>query len=190
MLICLTILSQLVDFILFFTGGCQCPVNLSVQLTTCFLCFYPAPDRETGYCFRVISLYVSLSATLRENSWTDLHEIFREGVEWPWDNLIKFWVNSGRRVGGSKVDLFVITGHSSGLALTSQYHSLGGSRGRGLRHNSLFLIILSFEQIKMYVCMYVYDVRDFQLSLRDRRGDSKRRRRNSTHWTQKRRRRQ
>ena len=30
-----------------------------------------------------------------------------------WDDLIKFWVNSGKRVGGSKVNLFVITGHSS-----------------------------------------------------------------------------
>jgi len=27
------------------------------------------------------SLFVSLSATLRENGWTDLHEIFSEGVE-------------------------------------------------------------------------------------------------------------
>jgi len=26
-------------------------------------------------------LFVSLSATLRENGWTDLHEIFREDVE-------------------------------------------------------------------------------------------------------------
>jgi len=26
-------------------------------------------------------LFVSLSARLRENGWTDLHEIFREGVE-------------------------------------------------------------------------------------------------------------
>jgi len=25
--------------------------------------------------------FVSLSATLQENGWTDLHEIFREGVE-------------------------------------------------------------------------------------------------------------
>ena len=38
---------------------------------------------------------------------------------------IKFWVNSGIRVGGSKVNLFVITGQSS-----SQNHSLDGSRGR------------------------------------------------------------
>jgi len=29
------------------------------------------------------------------------------------DDLIKFWVNWGKRVGGSKVNLFVITGHSS-----------------------------------------------------------------------------
>jgi len=25
-------------------------------------------------------------------------KIFREGVEWPWDDLIQFWVNSGKRV--------------------------------------------------------------------------------------------
>jgi len=43
-------------------------------------------------------------------------------------DLIKFWVSSGKRVGGSKVNLFVIIG----LALTSQYHSLGGSRRWGL----------------------------------------------------------
>ena len=29
------------------------------------------------------------------------------------DDLIKFWINSGKRVGGSKANLFVITGHSS-----------------------------------------------------------------------------
>ena len=71
--------------------------------------YYPAPGRRTGYCFRTLSFFlsffVSLSATLRENGWTDLHEIFREGVEWPWDDLIKFWVSSGKRVGGSKVNL-------------------------------------------------------------------------------------
>ena len=43
---------------------------------------YPAPGSGPGYCFRAISLLVSLSATLWENGWTDLHEIFREGVEW------------------------------------------------------------------------------------------------------------
>ena len=59
-----------------------------------------------------VSLFVSLSARLRENGWTDLHEIFREGVERPWDDLIQFWVNSGNRVGGSKVKLFVITDYN------------------------------------------------------------------------------
>ena len=65
-----------------------------------------------GYCNWAISLFVSffvsLSATLWENGWTDFHEIFREGVEWPWDDLIQFWVNLGQRIGGSKVKLFVI----------------------------------------------------------------------------------
>jgi len=41
-----------------------------------------------------IYFFVSLSARLRENRWTDLHEIFRESVEWPRDDLIQFWVNS------------------------------------------------------------------------------------------------
>jgi len=68
---------------------------------------------RTGYCFLAISFFVSLSATLRENGWTDLHKIFREGVEWPWNDVFKFRVNLGKRVGGSKVNLFVITGHSS-----------------------------------------------------------------------------
>jgi len=57
------------------------------------------------------------------------------------DDLITFWVNSGKRVGGSKVNLLSLAiaqsqlhslGGSRGLALTSQLHSLGGSRGRGL----------------------------------------------------------
>jgi len=35
-----------------------------------------------------------------------------------WDDLITFWVNSGKRVGGSKVNLPAIA--------QSQLHSLGG----------------------------------------------------------------
>ena len=34
---------------------------------------------------RDAAILISLSATLGENGWTDLHEIFREGVEWPCD---------------------------------------------------------------------------------------------------------
>jgi len=47
---------------------------------------------------RFLCFFVSLSATLREKSWTDLHEIFREGVEWPWDALLNF---GSIRVNGS-----------------------------------------------------------------------------------------
>jgi len=49
---------------------------------------------------RDAAILISLSATLRENGlfwhndWTDLHDIFREGVEWPRDDLITFCVNS------------------------------------------------------------------------------------------------
>ena len=46
----------------------------------------PPPVGERGIVFeRFLSLFiyffVSLSATLRENGWTDLHEILRAGVE-------------------------------------------------------------------------------------------------------------
>jgi len=62
-----------------------------------------------GYCFPSISLFiylfVSLSVRLRENGWTDLHEIFREGLEWPRDDVIQFWDNSVKWIGGSKVNL-------------------------------------------------------------------------------------
>jgi len=50
---------------------------------------YPTPDSiGDGVLFLIdffvclfIHFFVSLSARLRENSWIDLHEIFREGVE-------------------------------------------------------------------------------------------------------------
>jgi len=120
--------------------------------------YYPAPGRggrgivvERFLSFCLFSLFVSLSATLRENGWTDLREIFREGMEWPWDDLIQFWVNSGKWVGGSKVKLFVITGHSS-EALTSHYHS---QEGRAFLCPAPQLIIIFFIKWKpsLYVCM-------------------------------------
>ena len=57
-----------------------------VLLAHVHLEFYAVPDTSgTGYCFRSISLFIciflSLLARLRENGWTDLHEIFREDVE-------------------------------------------------------------------------------------------------------------
>jgi len=62
----------------------------------CFIT--PSPiHRGTGYWFQSISLFVcmyvcifvSLLARLQENGWTDLHEIFREGVS--------MWSDHGRR---------------------------------------------------------------------------------------------
>jgi len=77
---------------------------------TVFTFITPPPIGVRGIVFDrflclFISLFVSLSARLRENGWTDLHEIFKEGVELPRDDLIKFRVNSGKWVGGSKVNL-------------------------------------------------------------------------------------
>ena len=72
-----------------------------------------------------ISFFVSLLAILRENGWTDLHEIFREGVEWPWDDLIQFWVKSikprdaAMRNAGTG---FVVLSHHS-LLFFSSYNS-------------------------------------------------------------------
>jgi len=50
--------------------------------------YYPVPDRGDGVLFSIdffvcmcLCFFVSLLARLRENCWTDLHKIFREGVE-------------------------------------------------------------------------------------------------------------
>jgi len=64
--------------------------------------YYPIPDTSgDGVLFSIdsfvyifLSFYVSLLATLQENGWTDSHEIFREGAEWPWDALVTYVVNS------------------------------------------------------------------------------------------------
>jgi len=68
------------------------------------------------YCFRSISLFiclfisffVSLLARLRENGRTDLHEIFTEGAEWPWDNVIQFWSKSVKPCDDAMLKLIVV----------------------------------------------------------------------------------
>jgi len=68
--------------VMFFASVCA-----AVDYSMCVVTDYPAPYTSgTRYCFRsiclfVFCLFVSLLARLRENGWTDLHEIFREGVE-------------------------------------------------------------------------------------------------------------
>ena len=52
-----------------------------------FLCFFVYENLYSP-------TLISLSARLRENSQTDLHETFTEGVKWSWDDLITFLVNS------------------------------------------------------------------------------------------------
>ena len=56
--------------------------------------YYPVTDTSGDEVLFSIDFFVSLLARLRENGWTDLREIFREGVEWPRDDLITFLVNS------------------------------------------------------------------------------------------------
>jgi len=49
-----------------------------------FCSFLPRHRYGDGVLFSIdffVYFFVSLSARLRENDWTDLHEIFREGVE-------------------------------------------------------------------------------------------------------------
>jgi len=55
---------------------------------------YPVLDRPGDGVLFSIDFFVSLLARLRDNGWTDLRQIFTEGAEWPWDDLIQFWVNS------------------------------------------------------------------------------------------------
>ena len=51
-----------------------------MKVTVCMY-NYPVPDRSGNGVLFSIDFFVSLLARLRENGWTDLHEIFREGVE-------------------------------------------------------------------------------------------------------------
>ena len=72
-------------------GNCQCTLD-RIIVTVCIVifdyrcnCNYPVPYRSgDGVLFSIdffVYIFVSLSTILRENGWTDLHEIFREGVE-------------------------------------------------------------------------------------------------------------
>ena len=115
--------------------------------------YYPAPGRGRGF----VCLFVS---NITKNGWTDLHEIFRECVERPWEELVQFWVNSGKRVGGSKVKLFVITGHSSESVAFARWQQRTGvnksvefARGRGLLCPApqLVLIIKDCHMMQKYI---------------------------------------
>jgi len=155
----------------------HCSCTALVQTAAIQQNFYPAPDRGTGYCNRAISVFVYLFRCQQHYEKTagptDLHEIFREGVEWPWDDLIQFWVNSSKRVGGSKVKLFVITGHSylawswssgSRVLPPSDWecneiavfgYSLRRTRGRGLLCPAPQLVALcycSYTVVVLHLC--------------------------------------
>jgi len=92
------------------TESSQCVVNISQsyelhfctrkRLQSCFVApavvvwgsCYPGPRYIGDGVLFSIDFFVSLWARLRENGWIDVHEIFREGVEWPWDDVIfTFW---------------------------------------------------------------------------------------------------
>jgi len=77
-------------------------------------------------CMYFVLFFVSLLARLRENGWTDLHETFREGVEWPWDDLITFLINSDKPRDAAMRNTgtgFVVLSHHS-LLLIYDDHSM------------------------------------------------------------------
>jgi len=55
---------------------------------------------QGGYVIVVVCMpVVCLLATLHKNNfWTDLHEIFREGWQWASEQIVKFWWRSGSRI--------------------------------------------------------------------------------------------
>jgi len=116
---------------------------------------YPAPDRGTGYCFRAISFFLSLLATLRENGWPICMK-FSGKV---WSDHRTTWLNFGsirvnRSAGQRSICLlskllpvefdisfalawwqhFLSMAADKSVCLLSawKFHLLGGSRGRGL----------------------------------------------------------
>jgi len=94
-----------------------------------------------------VSFFVSLLARLWANGWTDLHETFREGVEWPRDDLITFLVNSEKprdaAMRNTGTGFVVLSHHSLFLTVTrwrnwvrhieeyySSQHEIGRNRFR------------------------------------------------------------
>ena len=67
------------------------------------------------FVYLFLCFFVSLSATLRETAGPICMKF--SGKVWSdhMDDLITFWVNSSNRVGGSKVNLFVIKITASGI---------------------------------------------------------------------------
>ena len=67
--------------------------------------FYTAPSRGTGYCFRAISLFLCLFLCQQhyEKTAGPVYMKF-SGKVWSDHGTTWFWVNSDKRVGGSKVN--------------------------------------------------------------------------------------
>jgi len=87
-------------------------VSAKVLFMTVVVCIRHITLQCYSYYLTCVAVMFVVSNITRKRR-NNMHEIFREGVEGPWDDLIKFWINSGKWVGRSKVNLFVITGHSS-----------------------------------------------------------------------------
>ena len=69
--------------------------------------YYPPPIGD-GVCVFNLFIYLFLCQQDYEKTTGPICMKFSGKVwtvEWPWDDLIQFWVNSGKWVGGSKVNL-------------------------------------------------------------------------------------
>ena len=76
---------------------CQAEWAVFAHLSGCWVSAALAPVMALLFIYFFVSLSARLCQhlpTLWANSWTDLHEIFREGAEWPRYDLITFLVNS------------------------------------------------------------------------------------------------
>jgi len=84
--------------------------------------FYPARYIRDKVLFSIdffVYFFVSSSARLRENGSTDYHEIFREGAEWLWYDLITFLLNSAKPRDAAMINTgagFVVLQHHSLLS--------------------------------------------------------------------------
>jgi len=67
-----------------------------LYIGNCFGTVVGRPYYRSRLWYSVSSVCRLLRFVFWQNGWTDLHEIFREGVEWPWDDLITFWAISGK----------------------------------------------------------------------------------------------
>jgi len=100
----------------------------------------------------MLSLILSI---LQANGCTDLHEIFSEGVEWPWHDPIKFLANSEKPRDATMHNTEGRGEWVSSFLTALQHNSNTGTGFVVLSHHSLFMKIFCLSVVGNDVLAYL-----------------------------------